>query len=984
MTYPALAFQLVKSLAFSLAVVLCVSCSGSSDSASTTEDQIGTMPDDSDSFDATPPEGFSFAADIGETVKIAGTMDVAYGANGSFVYLRDVTSDLQCQGSTFGVADAAVGSHFCYVKALESIEQEPVPVESDLYVKVGDDPVWQDVLDSGNLSPLGEHTTTGFTGSVIDVKNALVEVGPYASDRNVTDTLRIHTLGNPSLPPSEAPNWSRWYQADGDTEIFRLFQDEESVSNDRTQAARIEAFDTADRWMPQPGVWREFTARYTIIEADGCGFVPAHTCSIFQAKGNNTDHWSVMLRLDGNGDIWFTPRVGEAFILAKNMEGRGFDLRIRDNGLDYEMYVDGILKGKGQWQRTEEIGFRWGIYVGASDVVGDVMIFISGAKAYSSHPPEGYIYAANAGEEVSVSGRVDIAFGAAGQFNYLYGRTADVACNAETFGDPSPGVDKQCFTRISADASAPQGYVFIADEDESFEVKGTMNIAFGADGNFNYRYNLYCDRDCSEMTVACDIATFGDPAPWVEKQCYYQSVPAFDGPSGYQFAALENEVIQPTMPLNLALGAEGQYVYLENQDEPVTCDSVSFGSDPIPGTVKQCYKQQVFQQVEVDPPVEEIASPDCVSETFDPRGDVAKLKVALQQATNTGNPVTLTGTYLIASDIKVLIKKDLTVDATAAEFIAIGDLDGDMFSFDTSDSVSLECDSADQLANITWTGGYFDMSDAMVSTVVPITSLTPEGREGTSATADALSFRGATKNGTHKLGHLTVEYVTFRGTSNDTDPYYLAGGDSGILMTGASRATIRSNKFFGVRDAAVYLSAGGASGEFGGNFTITDNYVERAYDGVTSKRGADGIRMEGNSFDDVVVGLSIKRVYDGWTADGVEIVNNDVNNAVRPISVERADNVTITGNTITGLGGIVAGSSSPTNKYGAQYEGIALNGVQGANLISGNSIQGVTGSRADSTTTWGVVQRFEDGRETTGTVIQGNSYENLDQNIQAL
>lgn len=362
-----------------------------------------------------------------------------------------------------------------------------------------------------------------------------------------------------------------------------------------------------------------------------------------------------------------------------------------------------------------------------------------------------------------------------------------------------------------------------------------------------------------------------------------------------------------------------------------------------------------------------VSAENCTSVPVNPQGDTSKLQAALQQATNTGVELVLTGTYYITQDTKVYLRNDLKVDASDAQFLATEQLDGDMFSFDTHSTKSDECGGASAMANFEWSGGTFNMAKAKVSTVVPLPYKTPIGREGTKQTADAISVRGATSAGKSKLNELLIENIVFIGTENDTEPYYMAGGDSGILMTGALKAIIRNNSFFGVRDAAIYVSAGGVSGEYGDHFTLTNNYVERAYDGITSKRGADNIKMLSNIMHDVVVGLSIKRVYDGWTATNVNISNNSVSNSVRPISVERANDVVIDNNHIDNLGSVVADSLIPTNKYGQQYEGISLNGVQGSNLISNNIINGITqdGSREKDTTTWGIVLRPEDGRETT-------------------
>ncbi|MFC1518605.1 right-handed parallel beta-helix repeat-containing protein [Pseudomonadota bacterium] len=373
---------------------------------------------------------------------------------------------------------------------------------------------------------------------------------------------------------------------------------------------------------------------------------------------------------------------------------------------------------------------------------------------------------------------------------------------------------------------------------------------------------------------------------------------------------------------------------------------------------------------------------DCSSDPIDPRGSVVQLKESLQQASNTGKPLRIAGTYYINSDIQVFLKKDLSVDATGANFIATSELDGDMFSFDSNSTKSTECNSADIKANFSWNGGSFNMAQAKVSTVVPQTSKTPQGREGTKATADALSIRGVDQNGASKLNELLIENIQFTGTTNPTDPFYLAGGDSGILMTGALKATIRNNAFYGVRDAAIYVSAGGNNGVFGDHFTLSNNYVERAYDGITSKRGADNIKMLNNIMEDVVVGLSTKMVYSGWTATNIIIKGNEVTRAVRAISVERSNNVTIEDNQILELGGTVANQDNPINPFGQQYEGISLNGIQGTNYVRYNHIVGLGDSRVSTADTYGLITRDYDGRSTTGLIKSGNVYANIDKIVK--
>ncbi|WAJ71699.1 hypothetical protein [Catenovulum adriaticum] len=261
------------------------------------------------------------------------------------------------------------------------IKSQPYSFES-LYQQQGIDQSWQQLLQTDDLKPLGTHTRHGSLGAEVDINNQLIETGPYANTPidAVKRDMRLHTLGHPALDSKDFAKWSRWYQEDGNTQIFRLFKDEVNTSNKRKNAARVETFIPSQRWLPQLGVVREFGARFTVLKSGGC--VAPHYCSIFQAKGNNVDHWSVMLRVDSDGALWFYPRedLSKRQLISKNAIGRPFDMKVLDDGLNYEMFIDGQSVGTGQWQRTKEIGFRWGIYVGRSAVPEDIIVLVTGAS----------------------------------------------------------------------------------------------------------------------------------------------------------------------------------------------------------------------------------------------------------------------------------------------------------------------------------------------------------------------------------------------------------------------------------------------------------------------------------------------------------------------------------------------------------------------------------------------------------------------------
>lgn len=251
-----------------------------------------------------------------------------------------------------------------------------------LYSVGGQDKTWQQLLVSNDLNPLGTFTTHGSLGATVNINNPLIETGVYGNNPIAAKErgMRLHTLGHAALDSKEFANWSRWYQEDGNTQIFRIFKGEVNTSNKRKNAARVETFIPTQRWFPEQGVVREFGARFTVLKSGGC--VAPHYCSIFQAKGNNVDHWSVMLRVDSQGALWFYPRenLAKRQLISKNAIGRPFDMKVLDDGLDYEMFIDGQSVGAGQWQRAKQIGFRWGVYVGRSEVPDDIIVLVTGAS----------------------------------------------------------------------------------------------------------------------------------------------------------------------------------------------------------------------------------------------------------------------------------------------------------------------------------------------------------------------------------------------------------------------------------------------------------------------------------------------------------------------------------------------------------------------------------------------------------------------------
>jgi hypothetical protein len=238
-----------------------------------------------------------------------------------------------------------------------------------LYTQTGNDPSFQSLLEK-EAFPIGRNSTDGVKGSTVDVDNELLQKIAKTTSPIPKD-IRIHTLCNSFIPRRDFAKWTRWYQEDGNTQIFRLFKGEHNVRNQRANAARVEAFG-GPRF--GRGEWHEWDGTYTIVKP--------HGCSIFQSK-NNKNEWSVMINLSDDGDITLNHRRHKKDeIIARNMTGRSFDLKVRDNGHEYEVYLDGKKVGDGHYDRPEgHTVFRWGMYVGGKALVRhDAMVFVTGAR----------------------------------------------------------------------------------------------------------------------------------------------------------------------------------------------------------------------------------------------------------------------------------------------------------------------------------------------------------------------------------------------------------------------------------------------------------------------------------------------------------------------------------------------------------------------------------------------------------------------------
>jgi len=257
-----------------------------------------------------------------------------------------------------------------------------------LYTQEGTDPSFAALLERGIIKP-GERFSKGpVLGSRIHVNKQLLEKqvgkpGPIPQD------IGLHTeVCGGNIRRQDFDQWTRWYQEDGNVQVFRLFKGEQNARGGTGEAGspgRVEAFSHG--LTVTPGTWREWEGTYTIVEPVGaCIFQLFHKGSL----------WPMHIEMSGKGDISFlrrrpVPGMERSIPMAENMVGKSLSIKVRANGEDYEVYQkapldDGpwklMTKGTGPKAEDHKIQFRWGMYCGSKKgqtVPQDALLFVTGA-----------------------------------------------------------------------------------------------------------------------------------------------------------------------------------------------------------------------------------------------------------------------------------------------------------------------------------------------------------------------------------------------------------------------------------------------------------------------------------------------------------------------------------------------------------------------------------------------------------------------------
>lgn len=194
--------------------------------------------------------------------------------------------------------------------------------------------------------------------------------------------------------------------------------------------------------------------------------------------------------------------------------------------------------------------------------------------------PVGYTLCASEGGSFTLPGTCDVAYGANGHYNFLNGKTGTISFDNTTFGgDPIFNIAKKGYYKLSS--AAPAGYTYCANEDASFALNGTCDLAYGANGVFNYLPG-------QSGTVTFNNATFGgDPTPYTAKKGYYKISSAV--PAGFVWCAKEGDSFTLPGLSDVAYGANGHFNILTDKTGTIVFNNDSFPPDPIPNVVKAGY-----------------------------------------------------------------------------------------------------------------------------------------------------------------------------------------------------------------------------------------------------------------------------------------------------------------------------------------------------------------------------------------------------------
>ncbi len=262
-----------------------------------------------------------------------------------------------------------------------------------LYTCQGTDPSFAAVQERSGGKPGERFNRGGAPGSRIHVNHALLEKQAGKAGAIPRD-IALHTEFSGGIGRKDFGKWTRWYQEDGNTQVFRLFKGDQNVrggAGETGSPGRVEVFTKS---IPvAPGAWHEWEGTYTVVKP-----VSANIFQLFHGGKDSAGKellWPFHIMMSDKGDIYFlrrrdVPGMERRIIMGANSVGKSLSVKVRANGEDYEVYQKAPLDNgpwklvtKGSYTKATDnkISFRWGIYVGSQkgqSVPSDGLLFVTG------------------------------------------------------------------------------------------------------------------------------------------------------------------------------------------------------------------------------------------------------------------------------------------------------------------------------------------------------------------------------------------------------------------------------------------------------------------------------------------------------------------------------------------------------------------------------------------------------------------------------
>jgi hypothetical protein len=259
-----------------------------------------------------------------------------------------------------------------------------------------EDPTFEELAKKQKIS-----STTPVLGSTVHVNRKFLEQGMgQVSNPGKIEKLNImFAIPHGVKPKRAAQDFTRWYQVDGNTQIFRMF-DHDKQENLKSEP-RVEVFthpySTENRIVCWEGSYcvPDVPDKYNWQGKGWGGGIAFQIGSVGNVEGHSYPYFSMGAREDYRVHHRFAfqkPWSGEkTHVLMADGKGKNFPMRFRYDGHYYEISTktpDGkykVLDGGTLPTATGRVAFRWGCYVGHASpngVTGNKLIFVTGAHVY--------------------------------------------------------------------------------------------------------------------------------------------------------------------------------------------------------------------------------------------------------------------------------------------------------------------------------------------------------------------------------------------------------------------------------------------------------------------------------------------------------------------------------------------------------------------------------------------------------------------------